>query len=340
MRKLKPIFLTFITLLSLSFASAQGGGNPYGDNYGSNNNARTGRRFNRQCTEPFPMRSFNRDYAGISSANYYHLDKTLKEYSRQHCLTAEQIRRLALLYPTDRDKYDFLTYSLTYVFDIENYSLAGAILANRNARDAFYRFLVREGVPAGDYYADPYFAQGGYYNNGYAQIPPPSFRDYTPQYYDRYGNAYNSNAARNSYDNRNNPYDNFGQNSNTNNSYGTNNPNNNPNIDNNNQYGINSGFRGLMTYKEFEILKDRVKQNTFDKGKLETAKTVTRENTLTANQISEITRLFNYDSNRLEYAKFAFDFAYDKENYAAVTDAMAFEVNKKELQRYIENRRK
>ena len=334
MRKLKPVILILFAFLSAFDAFSQGGSNPYGDNY-SNNNARSnGRRFNRQCNEPFPMRSFNRDYAGVSSANYYHLDKTLKEYTRLRCLTAEQIRRLALLFPTDRDKYEYLTYSLTHVFDIENYALAGAVLANRNARDAFYRYLVREGVPAGDYFADPYLAQNGYINNGYVMPVPP------PQYIDRYGNAYSSPPSRNGYDNRNNPYDNYGQGGTPNNGYDNYNPNNPPNNGANNQYGINSGFRGLMTYKEFEILKDRVKQNTFDKGKLDSAKSILRENTLTANQISEIARLFNYDSNRLEFGKYAFDFAYDKENYAAVVDAMAFEVNKKELQRYIENRRK
>lgn len=328
MRNLRATFSILFILFTISLSFAQNN-NSRGDNYGNNNNRNNNsRRFNRQCTEPFPLRSFNRDYAGMSNANYYHLDKTLREYSRLHCLSAEQVRRLALLYPTDREKYDYLTYGLTYVFDIENYALAGTVLANRNARDAFYRFLVREGVPAGDYYADPYFAQGGYYNNG--ALPPP-------QYYDRYGNAYNNQNNRNSYDNQNNnqnnPYDNYGQSGNNGNN-NFNNPNN-----RNNQNGINAGYQGLMTYKEFEVLKEKIRQNTFDKGKLDAAKTTIKENTLTANQIAEITRLFNYDSNRLEFAKFALDFAYDRENYAAVTDAMAFEVNKKELQRYVESRR-
>lgn len=329
MKKFKSIILIVFALISVLDTIAQSGRNPYGDNYNyDNNNRNSGRRFNRRCNEPFPMRSFNRDYAGVSSSNLYHLDKTVKEYTRLRCLTSEQIRRLALLYPTDRDKYDYLTFALNHVFDIENYALAGAVLANRNARDGFYRFLVREGVPAGDYFADPFLAQGGYFNNGYVMPAPP------PQYVDRYGNVYSTMP------NRNNPYDTYDRYDNApNNNYGNNNPNNNLNNGYNNQNGMNSGFRGLMTYKEFEILKDRIRQNTFDKGKLDASKSLVRENTLTANQISEITRLFNYDSNRLEFAKFAFDYAYDKDNYAAVIDAMAFEVSKKDLQRFLENKR-
>jgi Domain of unknown function (DUF4476) len=287
-----------------------------------NNNGRNSHRLNRQCTEPFAMKSFNRDYAGISSSNYYHLDKEVKDYTRMHCLTAEQVRRLAILYPTDREKYDYLVYSLTYVFDIENYALAGSVLANRNARDGFYRFLVREGVPAGDYYSDPYYAQGGY-PNGQVMITTP------PQYFDRFGNPYN-NRSNNVYDNRNNPYDNNNNNSN-NDTYN--------HVQGGGQLGVNSGYRGLLTYKEFEVLKDKISRNTFDKGKLDDAKSLTRENTLTANQVAEISRLFNY-SNRLEFAKFAFDYAYDRENYVVVSEVMAFEVNKKDLMRFVESRKR
>ena len=320
MKTIKSVICLLIVVLSYTMGSAQGN-NPYGDNRG--NKSINTRRFNRQCTEPFPMRSFNRDYAGMSNTNYYHLDKELKEYSRLHCLTSEQVRRLSLLFPTDREKYDYLTYALTYVFDIENYSLAGSVLANRNARDAFYRFLVREGVPAGDYYADPY-AQGGYYANNAVVIPT------TPQYYDRYGNRYNNNNERNNYDSRN-EYDNY-----------NNRPNEQPydNRDYAQGIGLNSGYNGLLTYKEFEVIRTRIAQNTFDKGKLESAKQLTRENRLTANQIAEISRLFNYDSNRLEYAKYAFDYSYDRENYVVVTEAMAFEVNKKDLMRYVESRKR
>ena len=331
MRRFKLVFTAFVALLISVFTYAQQGYH-HTESRGDNNGRNNSRRFNRQCTEPFSMRSFNRDYAGISSTNYYHIDKEIKDYTRLHCLTSDQMRRLALLYPTDREKYEYLTYGLTYVFDIENFALAGSVLANRNAKDAFYRLLVREGVPAGDYYSDPYYAQGGGLYNTPVVVTPP-------QYYDRLGNPYGRNNVN---DNRNNPYDNYNANGDFNNRGNDNHNNNNNNNNNNNrgQAGINSGYNGLLTYKEFEILKDKIRQNTFDKGKLEDSKSLTRENHLTANQIAELSRLFNYDSNRLEFAKYAFDYAYDRENYNVVGDAMAFEVNKKDLMRYVESRRR
>jgi hypothetical protein len=334
-RALRPILMTLFAFVLSVLAIAQN--NPYGSYYGDDkNNRNSSRRFNRRCTEPFANKAFNRDFGGLSNTNLYHIDKGLRDYTKARCLTADQIRRLALLLPTDREKYDFLTYGLTYVFDIENYALAGTVLANRNAKDGFYRFLVREGVPAGDYYTDPYYATNGAYNYNGNMMPPP------PQYADRYGNVY-GNAYNN---NNNNAYSNNPYNGNSNenrydnrpspNDYNYNTPNNNyPN----GQVGINAGHKGLMTYKEFEVIKEKIKQNTFEKGKLEAAKNLTRENVLTVNQIAEITRMFNFDNSRLDYAKFAFDFTYDRENYYAISDIMSFEGNKKELIRYIETRR-
>jgi hypothetical protein len=318
MKSLKSVLTASLVLFTIAFAIAQS--NPYGD---FSNSQRSNRRFIRQCTEPFSQRSFNRDYAGLGNTNYYHLEKEMKEYTRLRCLTSEQIRRLALLFPTDREKYDYLTYALTYVFDIENFSLSGAVLANRNARESFYRYLVREGVPAGDYYNDPLvIGGGGYcYNGGLAVAP---------QYRDAYGNVYGQNNGYN-----NNQYGGVASNDPRYQTYDRRddyNPNTQPRI--------NSGYHGMMTYREFEALKERVRQNTLDKGKLDAAKSLTRQNVLTANQIGEITRLFNQDNNRLEYAKFAVDYAFDLENYSIVTQSLAFESNKKDLERYIESRRR
>ena len=331
MKNIKSVLTILFAIITLATNFAQN--NPYAesDRYGDNKQRNGSRRFTRQCTEPFPARSFNRDYAGMSTTNFYHIDKELRDYTKSRCLTSEQIRRLTLFLPTDREKYDYLTFSLNYVFDIENFAMAGAVLSNRNARDGFYKFLVREGVPAGDYYADPYYAANG----AYCAPPPPQ--------YDRYGNGYgNRNDNRNAPAN-NDPYysnNNNGNNNNNRDYYGNQNNNPNSNQYNQGQAGINSGYRGLMTYQEFEILKEKIKQNTFEKGKLDAAKLLTKENVLTTNQISEITRMFNFDNNRLEYAKFAYEYVYDRENYTAVGDAMSFENSRKDLQRYVESRRK
>jgi Domain of unknown function (DUF4476) len=336
MKQLRLFFALFLCLFVIDFSQAQ---NQSFDDFNSSRNAR---RQARRCTEPFATRSFNRDYAGLSATHYYHIEKELKDYVKFRCLTSEQIRRLAINFPTDREKYDFLIYSFTYVFDIENYAMTGTVMANRNARDAFYRFLVREGVPAGDYYTDPF--AGGYAYNGVV-APPQYYANSNGVVLQQNGNnpnGFNNNGNNNS----NNPYDNYNPNNpNGNNPNGNNNPNNNQNgnYNNPNAYNngsLNAGPQGIMSYKEFEALKARIRQNTFDKKRVETAKTLTRQSVLTSNQIVEIVQLITSDNNRLEFAKFAYDYVSDRENYEIVVETMAFDSSKKDLQRYLDANRK
>jgi Domain of unknown function (DUF4476) len=321
MKQLRLFFVICINLLVLDLGMAQS------QTFDDFNSSRNARRQARRCTESFATRSFNRDYAGLSATHYYHLEKELKDYAKFRCLTSEQVRRLTVLFPTDREKYDFLVYSFTYVFDIENYAMTGTVMANRNARDAFYRFLVREGVPAGDYYTDPYagLAYGG------VGVPPQYYahpNGFVPQQ-----NVYNPNVYNN---NNNNPYDNYNPNNpNGNNQNGN---YNNPNAYNNGT--LNAGPQGIMSYKEFEALKARIRQNTFDRKRVETAKTLTKQSVLTSNQVIEIVQLITSDNNRLDYAKFAYDYVSDRENYMIVVESMAFDSSKKELQRYLDANRK
>ncbi len=327
MKQLRLFFVFSINLIVLNLGLAQ---NQSFDDFNSSRNAR---RQARRCTESFATRSFNRDYAGLSATNYYHLEKELKDYVKFRCLTSEQVRRLAINFPTDREKYDFLIYSFTYVFDIENYAMTGTVMANRNARDAFYRFLVREGVPAGDYYTDPY-ASG--YAYGGVGVPPQYYANpngLVPQQ-----NVYNPNVYNN---NNNNPYDNYHPNNQNGNNQNGNNQSgnyNNPNAYNNGT--LNAGPQGIMSYREFEALKARIRQNTFDKKRVETAKNLTKQNVLSSNQVVEIVQLITSDNNRLDYAKFAYDYVSDRENYMIVVESMAFDSSKKELQRYLDANRK
>ena len=172
------IIFFIITILSTLGATAQN--NPYGDSY-KNSNSRS--RPHRHCTQPYSNKFFNRDYAGLGNSNMTHIANELESYIKYRCLTSEQVRRLAILVPTDRDKYDFLAHAFNYVFDIENYAMTGSVLANRNARESFYRFLVKEGIPAGDYYNDYYANIGGYY------APPPVYTQQRPNPND---NSYNN----------------------------------------------------------------------------------------------------------------------------------------------------
>ena len=353
MSQLRILFTAFsVMILTTITAIAQS--NPYGGTY-RDNNSDNHRRPHRHCSQPYAAKSFARDYPSLGNANIYHLDREIREYTKYRCLSSEQIRRLAVLYPTDRDKYEYLAYALNFVYDIENYSLAGSILANHNARDGFYRLLVREGVPAGDYY--------NVYNTGNVGLacntcPQPMQLQYgTPQYPQYQNPQYPTTQPSQPYSQQytNDPY---GQQPNQPNANQQNqnpqqdktynafpdpryaNPQNLPAVyDEPTSVGLNSGYRGLMTYKEFETLKERVKQNALDNGKLEAAKNLTRANVLTANQVAEIAHLMTLDNNRLEYAKFAYDFTYDRNNYGMVADAMVFTNNRRTLEQFISSKK-
>jgi hypothetical protein len=49
--------------------------------------------------------------------------------------------------------------------------------------------------------------------------------------------------------------------------------------------------------------------------------------------------LFNFESSRLEFAKFAYGYTYDLGNYFIVNDAFNFESSISELDRYIQTGR-
>jgi hypothetical protein len=365
----------FFLMLVLTTTTTFAQNNPYGDTQHSDKSKGNDNRnhAHRHCTNAYSNKLFNRDYAGLANSNMYHLNNELRSYIKYRCVTSEQIRRLSVLFQTDREKYDFLTYGLNYVYDIENYAMTGSILANRNARDGFYRFLVQQGVPAGDYYNNnTYYAGGGYYPPVYTQVQPAPTNDNT---YNNYPDPRVNNPSQApQYNNLNQPQQQYNnpngnqngqnndQNGNQNGQY--NNQNGGPNAQYNNQNGnqnnnqnqtpqynngqppvqvnskaVNSGYQGLMTYKEFAMMKDQIKQNTLEKGRLETAKQMTQENILTAIQVAEIARLFNFDNNRLDFAKFAFEYTYDRDAYHVVGDVFVFQKNKEDLQRYIQTKK-
>ncbi len=367
-------FLMLVLTTTTAFAQQN---NPYGDSSNSDNSKGNDNRNrpHKHCTNPYANKLFNRDYAGLANGNIYHMSNELRSYIKYRCVTSEQVRRLAVLFQTDREKYDFLTFAFNAVYDIENYAMTGSVLANRNARDGFYRFLVQQGIPAGDYYNNQtYYAGGSYFPPVYTQVQPVVTNDNT---YNNYPDprVNNPNQAP-QYNNPNQPQQQFNNpNGNQNEPYNApngnqnaqyNNPNVNPNGAFNNQNGnlnnnlnpnqtpqynngqppvqvnskaVNSGYQGLMTYKEFAMMKDQIKQNTLEKGRLETAKQMTQDNILTAIQVAEIARLFNFDNNRLDFAKFAFEYTYDRDAYHVVGDVFVFQKNKEDLQRYIQTKK-
>lgn len=92
-----------------------------------------------------------------------------------------------------------------------------------------------------------------------------------------------------------------------------------------------------MTSTDFNDGKSSIESKTFADSKMTIAKQITKNNCPTAVQIRDYAKLFTFESGKLEFAKFAYDYCYDKGNYYKVNDAFEFESTIDELSEHIEN---
>ncbi|MEM7036086.1 MAG: DUF4476 domain-containing protein [Bacteroidota bacterium] len=94
----------------------------------------------------------------------------------------------------------------------------------------------------------------------------------------------------------------------------------------------------MMGSSDYSAACNSISSKSFSDSKLTLAKQITRNNCLTAAQIKGITNLFDFESGKLEYAKFAYDYCSDRNNYYQVNDAFDFESSIEELDEYISGR--
>ena len=92
-----------------------------------------------------------------------------------------------------------------------------------------------------------------------------------------------------------------------------------------------------MSRNDFSQALTSIKNKTFSDSKLTLAKQITKSNCLTSAQITQIIGLFDFEDTRLEYAKFAYTFCFNPENYWKVNDAFQFESTIDDLNEYIES---
>ncbi len=90
-----------------------------------------------------------------------------------------------------------------------------------------------------------------------------------------------------------------------------------------------------MSDAEFSRAKESISSKSFEDSKMSVAKQITRGNCLTALQVKEIMQLFSFEDSRLEFAKFAYKFTFDKRNYYMVNDAFQFEMTIDELDEFL-----
>jgi hypothetical protein len=99
--------------------------------------------------------------------------------------------------------------------------------------------------------------------------------------------------------------------------------------------GHGYGWAAPMATQQFNLLLSSIRNRSFDNDKVLVAQQAIRFQGLSAQQIRFIMEELSFESNRLRFAKFAFDFCVDPQNYFLVNDAFRFSGSVRSLEQHI-----
>jgi hypothetical protein len=86
---------------------------------------------------------------------------------------------------------------------------------------------------------------------------------------------------------------------------------------------------------DFESISGSIARNDFESTKLQVAKQICDSRCFTSAQVRDLTRLFEFENSRLDFAKYAYKHTYDLSNYYMVNDAFEFENSKTDLSKFV-----
>lgn len=101
---------------------------------------------------------------------------------------------------------------------------------------------------------------------------------------------------------------------------------------------VTGGCAAPVSQATINQMKTAINDKSFEDSKMTIAKQATRGKCLNALQVKEIMGLFSFEESKLEYAKYAYDFTFDQDNYYLVNDAFTFESSIDDLNQFIERR--
>jgi len=90
-----------------------------------------------------------------------------------------------------------------------------------------------------------------------------------------------------------------------------------------------------MSPQDYESAYQIISKESFDSSRLTIAKQVISSNPMSASQIVEICKLFSFENNKLEFAKYAYTYCTEKNKYFLLNEAFTYESSKRELDEYI-----
>ena len=92
-----------------------------------------------------------------------------------------------------------------------------------------------------------------------------------------------------------------------------------------------------MRQSDFNSLKSQVRSRYFDSSRMTVAKQACRYNCMTSDQIRDLCKEFSYESSKIEFAEYAFEYCYDRYRYYIVGQAFTYSSSVDQLNRYITN---
>ena len=115
--------------------------------------------------------------------------------------------------------------------------------------------------------------------------------------------------------------------------------NRNDDYDRNNGGYSSSNYGRTISNEDFFAAERVMERENFDDARLLYAKRLMDDNYLSAEQVKELARFFSFDSNRLEFAKYAYSNTTDKANFSVVCNAFSSKNSKDQLMIFIRNYR-
>jgi hypothetical protein len=93
-----------------------------------------------------------------------------------------------------------------------------------------------------------------------------------------------------------------------------------------------------MDAAAFGEAKKSIASKSFSDTKMQLAKQIMRSNCLITAQVLELMELLSFESEKLELAKYAYDYTYDRGNYYKINDAFGFESSVRDLEKYLQQK--
>jgi hypothetical protein len=98
------------------------------------------------------------------------------------------------------------------------------------------------------------------------------------------------------------------------------------------------GRRTCMTPGDFNAAMNTIEKQSFEDTRLKTAKQVIAVNCLNVDQIIQIANTFSFEDNKLNFAKYAYDFCTEPRNYFKLNGIFSFSSNVDDLSDYVQSR--